>query len=99
MGRSRGSKGGKKAPEHGEHLPDQGLAIVSLGALHLQIIDLASCKIYARGSKNKSEHYIPSDLASVAHSRVEKFSEPSRYLFLLRAAAHVLTKPEVLNSY
>ena len=42
MGRSIGSKGGKKAPEHGEHLPDQGLAIVSLGALHLQIIDLAS---------------------------------------------------------
>ena len=92
-------KGMREAPEHGEHLTNQGLAIVSLGALHLQIIDLASCKIYARGSKNKSEHYIPSDLASVAHSRVEKFSEPPRYLLLLGATTHVLTKPGVINSH
>ena len=40
--KEQGQQGGKKAPEHGEHLADQGLAIVSLGALHLQIIDLAS---------------------------------------------------------
>ena len=32
----------RKEPEHGEHLTNQGIAIVSLGALHLQIIDLAS---------------------------------------------------------
>ena len=35
----------RKAPEHCEHLTDQGLAIVSFGALHLQIIYLASCNI------------------------------------------------------
>ena len=94
--REQRQKGIRKAPEHGEHLTDQGLAIVSLGALHLQIIDLASCKIYIRGPILS---IIFQNLASVAHSRVEKFSEPSRYLLLLRATTHVLTKPEVLNSY
>ena len=92
----------RKAPEHGEHLADQGLAIVSLGALHLQVIDLASCKIYIRGPclvQRTSLSIIFQNLASVAHSRVEKFSEPSRYLLLLWATTHVLTKPGVLNSY